>query len=356
MATQLASVAQSPPSNFPALLEQFKDDIKSALPQHLNAERMARIALTAFRRNSQLGHCDPKSVFAAVLQAAQIGLEPDLLGRSYLVPYGKECQFIPGWKGLVDLVNRAGTATVWTGAVFAGDIFEYGLGDSPYAIHKPSGEIDPAQLTHVYAVGRVKDSQWPILEVWSLARVAKHRDRYNKQGRKHYSFQHLEMYARKVVLLQVLKYLPASPELAAAIALNDAAEIGEQHLTVEDAIDGTWSPVTTTPAPTPPEPPALSNSEGSSVIAIHPDRDTQAPEAATSTTPSAVINPAQLDKLTIMLDELDLDPQRVCKYAMKIASVKGIPMKNSLEDLPLELYDYLVHKLPDLAKAQARTS
>lgn len=68
-----------------------------------------------------------------------------------------------------------------------------------------------------------------------------------------------------------------------------------------------------------------------------------------------MITSAQLDKLTIMLDELDLDPQRVTKYAQKIASVKGFPM-HALHELPVELYDYLVHKLPDLAKAQARTS
>ena len=51
------------------------------------------------------------------------------------------------------------------------------------------------------------------------------------------------MYARKVVLLQILKYLPSSIELAAAVALNDAAETGGQGLTVKDAIEGTWVPV-----------------------------------------------------------------------------------------------------------------
>lgn len=51
------------------------------------------------------------------------------------------------------------------------------------------------------------------------------------------------MYARKVVLLQVLKYMPASAEMAAAIALNDAAEIGQQGLNIKDAIEGTWAPV-----------------------------------------------------------------------------------------------------------------
>lgn len=249
MSTQaLKSVATgqaAQPKNFPAMLEQFKGEIARALPRHLNPDRMARIALTAFRRTPKLGDCDPRSVFAAVIQASQLGLEPDTLGRSYLIPYGRECQFVPGWKGLVDLVNRTGNATVWTGAVFQGDEFEYALGDRPFVTHRPSGEDDPNLLTHVYAVGRVKGAEWPVIEVWPISRVKRHRDKYNKVGKRHYSHDNMEMYARKVVLLQVIKYMPASADMAAAIGLNDAAETGSQNLTVKDAIDGTWAPVET---------------------------------------------------------------------------------------------------------------
>lgn len=231
------------PSTFPAMLEQFKGEIARALPKHLNADRMSRIALTAFRRTPKLGDCDPRSVFAAVIQASQLGLEPDTLGRAYLIPYGKECQFVPGWKGLVELVNRSGLATVWTGAVFQGDDFKFRLGDTPFLHHMPGDEFDPSLITHVYAIGRTKGAEWPVIECWPMSRVWKHRDRYNKVGKRHYSYEQPEMYARKVVLLQVLKYMPSTPELVAAIGLNDSAEVGAQNLTVKDAIDGTWAPM-----------------------------------------------------------------------------------------------------------------
>lgn len=243
------------PRNFPALLEHHKAELVRALPSHLKADRMARIALTSFRRNPKLGGCDPLSVFAAVIQASQLGLEIDTQGQAYLVPYKKsvlvdgvwkkvmECQFIPGWKGLVDLTNRAGKASTWTGAVFEGDEFDYALGDRPFIRHKPGEEFDVEKMTHAYSVGRVKGSEWPVIEVWSLNKVKKHLARYNKVGKDHYAFENMEMYARKVVLLQVLKYMPASAEMAAAIALNDAAEIGQQGLNIKDAIEGTWAPV-----------------------------------------------------------------------------------------------------------------
>lgn len=237
-----AVATKEPANTFPAMLKTFLPEIQRALPAHLSGDRMSRIALTAFRRTPKLADCDPRSVFAAVIQASQLGLEPDTMGRAYLIPYGRECQFVPGWKGLVDLMNRSGAGTVWTGAVYEGDIFDYQLGDSPHVKHKPMGEDDPTKLTHVYAIGRTKGAEWPIIEVWPATKIYRHRDRYNKVGKRHYSHENIEMYARKVPLLQVLKYMPCSAELVAAMGLNDAAEIGAQGLTVQDAVDGTWAP------------------------------------------------------------------------------------------------------------------
>jgi recombination protein RecT len=230
--------------SFPALLEAHKQQIALALPKHLSADRMARIALTCFRTTPKLGECDPTSVFAAVIQAAQLGLEPGLNGRCYLIPYGNTCTFVPGWKGLVELVNRSGRASVWTGVIYQGQKFDYKQGDSPsLTITDISNTDDPQLIAYTYAVGRVKGADQPIIEVWSKEKLERHRDKYNKVGKAHYSYKHWEMYARKIPLLQVIKYLPATPELEAALILNDAAEVGAQHLTIKDAIEGTFVPV-----------------------------------------------------------------------------------------------------------------
>lgn len=250
-----AVATQEDPKSFPGMLKAFLPEISRALPSHLNGDRMARVALTAFRRNPTLGQCDPRSVFAAVIQSSQLGLELDTLGRAYLVPYKKntkegnswkttwECQFIPGWKGLVELVNRTGKATVWTGAVFAGDQFEYQLGDNPKCIHVPGEMYGEDEPTHVYACGRVNGSEVVVTEVWSMSKVKRHLAKYNKVGDKHYAFENMEMYGRKVALLQVLKYMPMSPEVSTAVELDHAASKGSQGLTINDAINGEWAPV-----------------------------------------------------------------------------------------------------------------
>jgi len=69
-------------------------------------------------------------------------------------------------------------------------------------------------------------------------KVIAHRNRYNKVGDKHYSYansNNLEMYARKVALLQVMKYMPKSVELNVASQLDQAADVGTQALTIRTA-------------------------------------------------------------------------------------------------------------------------
>lgn len=241
---QAATSAAKEPKSFLELIEVMKPEIARALPRHLNAERMARIATTEYRKNPKLGDCNITTVFGAIITLSQLGLEPGVLGQAYLIPYKGTCTAVPGWQGLADLVARAGRASVWTGAVFAGDHFEYAYGDRPHIEHRPSETEDapgPEQLTHVYAVGRIKGAEWPVIEVWSRAKVEKHRDRFNKVGTQHYSYQHFEMYARKVALLQVIKYMPKSVELQTAVDLENAAQAGVT-IDLKQAASGGWVP------------------------------------------------------------------------------------------------------------------
>lgn len=229
MSTEVATQkTASPVATFSKTLERMKPQIALALPKHMSADRMARLALTAFSSNKDLQMCSTDSILSSLMTATQLGLEPGINGQGYLIPYKNKCSFVPGWKGLVDLVSRAGRATVWTGAVYQGDKFDYQLGDEPFCRHKPGDGGDA--FTHVYAIGRVKDAQMPVIEVWTRAKVQKHLAKYNKVGNRHYALtdeNNFEMYARKVALLQVLKYMPSSIELSNAIAVSHAAESGQ---------------------------------------------------------------------------------------------------------------------------------
>lgn len=241
-------VAVSPAKSLNDFMDKYKSQIALALPKHITADRMVRLAMTSFSQNSALQKCDMHSIFASVIVAAQLGLEIGVGGQGYLVPYGGKATFVPGWQGLVDLVSRAGRATVWTGAVFAGDEFDWALGDRPFVKHRPAGGGDTWQdITHVYAIGRVNGSEYPVMEVWTMDRVVKHLNKFNKVGARHYALekngQNMEMYARKVVLLQVLKYMPKSIEVQRAVEVAQVADTGKQFtfdgevVTVKDIDD-----------------------------------------------------------------------------------------------------------------------
>lgn len=256
MNTSLTELKQSAPIStlpkarqFPAMLESFKGEIARALPKHLNADRLARIALTEFRKNPRLAECDPRSVFAAVVQASQLGLEPGLMGQAYLIPYGQECQLIPGYQGLVDLVRRTGRVKrIEAHVVRDGDLFRYRTGLTTTLDHEPILDGEPGEMRLAYAVAELSDGGYHV-EVMTRADIEKIRDRSSNVQRARRSGKTTpwdtdaaEMW-RKTVLRRICKYLPKSAELATALALDDAADHGEQRLSVPEAIDGSWAPV-----------------------------------------------------------------------------------------------------------------
>ena len=219
-------------------LEKYKPQMEAALPRHMTADRMARIALTALRMNPKLMSCTRESFYGSLMAASTLGLEPGINGQCYLIPYGNICTLVPGWRGYMELLNRTGRAAARTEAVYDGDEFRYEKGID-IKIHHVDGKWagNPDALTHTYAVGKIKDIDFPVVDVWAIEKILWHRDKQNKVGTKHYSYQHLEMYARKMPLLQIFKYLPSSIELANASALDVSASEGSQSLTIDMALN-----------------------------------------------------------------------------------------------------------------------
>lgn len=226
----------NPVTVFSNFMERVKPQLALALPKHLNAERMARLAVTAFSTNPKLQECSPTSIAASIMTAGQLGLEPGVNGAGYLIPYGKTCTFVPGWRGLVDLVSRSGRGTVFTGVIFNDQKYTFTDGARrDLVIHEETDLEAPEDITHAFAIGWVKDAAIPIIELWTVGKIKKHRDKYNKVGKMHYSFRDWEMYCRKVPLLQVLKYMPCSVEMSNAIEISHASESG-RGATIENGI------------------------------------------------------------------------------------------------------------------------
>lgn len=242
---------------FPQMLDTYKAEIARALPKHLSADRMCRIALTEFRKNPKLANCDPKSVFAAIIQSSQLGLEVGLMGEASLVPFKGECQLIPGFTGLMKLARNTGKVKdIYAHEVRENDTFELTFGLDRSLKHIPlsgkggfpADDDERGPVVGYYAVGVLIDGS-TTFQAMSIQDVNKIRD--NSAGYKNamkYKSQTtwleypIEM-GKKTVIRRLCKYLPKSPELAAAIALDSVSEVsGKQNLTVQDVLDGTWAP------------------------------------------------------------------------------------------------------------------
>ncbi len=200
------------------LKRMFENDatkaaIKQVVPKHLTAERVLKVALAATARTPKLLECSVQSILQSVMQAAQLGLEPGSpLGHAYLVPYGKECTLIVGYKGLIDLARRSGQVDgIEARAVYEKDEFavEYGL--QTVLRHKPFLGQDRGALHAVYAIGRLKDSE-PQIEVMAKHEVDAIRARSRSGGSGPWQTDYTEM-ARKTVVRRLCKYLPLSVDI-----------------------------------------------------------------------------------------------------------------------------------------------
>jgi len=164
------------------LLDKMRGEIARAIPKHMDADRLLRITMTCIRTNPQLLDCSRDSLLAAVMQAAQLGLEPGILGQCYLVPFRdnktglRHVQFIVGYQGLIQLAYNSGNIqTIYAREVCEGDDFEWEYGLNEVLRHKPTMK-ERGKAYAYYAVARFKDGGYAML-VMSKEDVEKHRQR-----------------------------------------------------------------------------------------------------------------------------------------------------------------------------------
>ena len=83
------------------MVKVLEPEIRRALPAFLTPERFTRMALSAINNTPELAECTPMSFIGALMNAAQLGLEPNTpLGQAYLIPYKNkgvlECHYRRG--------------------------------------------------------------------------------------------------------------------------------------------------------------------------------------------------------------------------------------------------------------------
>lgn len=219
---------------------KFKQQLALAMPKHMTADRLARIALNEVRRVPKLAQCNQASFLGAIMQLGALGLEPGgALGHAYLLPFDKkaqvngkwtvvdtEVQLIIGYRGMIDLARRSGQIlSLEARAVYAKDTFSVELGLDSNITHQPAWtETDRGPLTFAYAVAKLRDGGTQF-DVMSRAEIERIRARSKAKDSGPWITDFDEM-AKKTVVRRLFKYLPVSIEIQHAVGLDEQAELG----------------------------------------------------------------------------------------------------------------------------------
>lgn len=236
------SAAKAEKKKMQAYIKAMEPAIKKALPSVITPERFTRMVLSALSTTPKLADCSPQSFLAAMMTAAQLGVEPNTaLGQAYLLPYrnhgNMECQFQLGYKGLIDLAYRSGEVSVIQAhTVYENDVFEYELGMDPKLRHVPA-KSDRGEAVAYYAMFKTKDGGYGF-EVMSVDDVQRHAQRYSKSygsGSSPWRSNFDEM-AKKTVLKRALKYAPLKSDFVRGVAQDETikAELSDEMYAVPD--------------------------------------------------------------------------------------------------------------------------
>lgn len=235
--------------NIRDMVQVMMPEIKKALPSVITPERFTRIALSALNNTPQLQQCTPMSFLSALMNAAQLGLEPNTpLGQAYLIPYKNkgqlECQFQLGYKGLIDLAYRNGhMQTIQAQAVYENDEFYYEYGLEPKLVHRPAFS-DRGELVYFYGLFRTVNGGYGF-SVMSKAEMDAYARTYSKAFESSYSpwKSNYEDMAKKTVIKQALKYAPIKTDFQKALSTDesikkvlsvDMTEVVNEDVQIED--------------------------------------------------------------------------------------------------------------------------
>ena len=223
------------------VINQMKPDLEKTLPRHLSVDRFLQSAFTAIRSNPALLECTPDSFKLALMGAAKLGLEIDVMGSCYLIPYNrkqyvngrehkfKEAQLQVGYKGLLELVRRAGfVVNIVANEVFEKDSFEFEYGLHERLRHVPYMGEDRGEAVAFYAYARFRDGghSFVVMSRAEMESIKKKNAKKNYNTGEMYGtwIDHFSSMAKKTVIKQLIKYMPMSVELQETLSKEEAPE------------------------------------------------------------------------------------------------------------------------------------
>ena len=218
-------------------LNEKELDLTSLLPDHIDMKRFRISVINEVTKNPKLLECSKRSLQNAFISASYFGLEPNsVTGSSYIVPYGKEATLVVGYKGLIDLVTRAGICdSVDAKVVYEKDLFKPKAGTHPSLEHElyveKSEQDSRGNMIGVYAVAFLGVNKQPKFEYIPKSELLKIKKESRAGSNQHAPWnKHFEAMCKKTAIKRVIQTLPknANSDSKSGITLDERINLASE--------------------------------------------------------------------------------------------------------------------------------
>jgi len=230
-------------------LRLYENQYNALLAYHgMTAQQFMVTLVNAVKKTPKLLECDQRTLFGAIMVAAELGLTPNThMQFAHIIPYyrsfkdqqGKwqkvlEAQFQPGYQGLIEIAYRhPSVSEIESGVIYENEEWSYNRGEreKPF-YHKP---MIPSKRGEkwiaVYALAWLKDNPRPkvsllfyedVLKIKKISQAANSESSPWNNSEK----DPLNWMPRKTAIKQLFKELPKTKDTERIINIDNLAETG----------------------------------------------------------------------------------------------------------------------------------
>jgi recombination protein RecT len=229
---------------FREMVERMRPELVKSLRDDAAVDILTRHYMTAIRLNPQLMECSQESLLAALLLSAQVRMEPGPLGHVYLVPFKRECVWMLGYTGILELARRSERVA----ALAARVVWDCDAYDPPWIDEKgehfqlrPGPEDDRGDRVGVLVTWKERaGNSWVARALWcppSRVERAKQASPAARKGAGPWTTDESAMWA-KTGIRYARPWLPLSPDAGYAMQHDEVVLTG-----VEADASGAAQPV-----------------------------------------------------------------------------------------------------------------
>lgn len=247
--------------------DRVRKGLAAVAGKHMNPERMTRLIINAINRTPDLLKCDPRTVLGATMTTTALALEPNTPQQlAWLLPYKTrrkvgdnewedyyECQFQIGAQGWKELMYRSpGITRVNAGAIYEHDRFVFKDAADIVFEYEPNYLVDdPGRIVAGYAYAKLETERGvdliPTVVPWKEIEKIRSRsetyrallrgiDNARNQEQRQKAERKLaetpwvmweDQMVEKSCTKRLRKKVPITPQIAAAAAIDDGADVGQ---------------------------------------------------------------------------------------------------------------------------------